>query len=64
MIPIELSEADAILFRTFRVNQDIFQELADAGAFGSMESGKIIININANKIQNIVVEKRIFTRRA
>ena len=64
MIAIELDEADAILFRTFRMNQDVLEELVEAGAFGGMDSGKIIINVHNKKIQNIVVEKRIYTRRA
>lgn len=62
MIQIELNDSDAVLFRDFRAHQDDFQELLGAGAFGGLESGKITVNIHNGKIQNIVVERRVFTR--
>lgn len=58
-IVLNLTPEDAQLFIEYRKNQDNFIILQRAGIF-SLSSGKVEININNGKIQNIYIRERVF----
>lgn len=62
LILIELTDADAKRFRDFRRFQDDFERIIEAGAFGGLSNGKIILNMHNGQIANIVVERKTFDR--
>ena len=58
---VELTAEETALFLEFRKHQDNFMILAASGVF-EIPSGKIEININNGKIQNIFRHEMVYIR--
>lgn len=62
MIVLEVSDADAELFREFRRVQSVLAVMNDAGVF-RMRNGKVVLNFNGDGVlENIEMRTRSYTR--